>query len=76
MSFEKAAFMNCFNNQGIKKMIFKIKLIGLLLNPNWFLVSISSNYFKDSSDQITDTTDGKSIRKIQHNYMQYSFITK
>ena len=55
-------------------LIFKLKLLGLLINPKWFLMGISSNYFMGNSDSVSALPlNGLVVRKIQHNFIQYSF---
>lgn len=56
-------------------LIFKLKLLGLFINPNWFLVGITSNYFMGNTDSVS-MSHGLVVRKIQHNFIQYSFARK
>ena len=58
-------------------LIFKLKLLGLFLNPNWFLMGVTSNYFMGNTDSVSALPQsGLVVRKIQHNFMQYSFARK
>lgn len=61
----------------MESLIFKLKIMSLFLNPKWFLTGITYNYFMDSSDNISTLPEnGLILRKIQHNYINYSFVRK
>ena len=59
-------------------MIFKLKLLTLMIDPRWHLTSVSRNFFAGSTDTQTKPFARVTIREIQHACHLYKFkrITK
>ncbi len=54
-------------------MIFKLKILTLMLDPRWLLTAVDSNLFAGSSDTYFNPVRRLTIRTIQHNHTAYKF---
>ena len=54
-------------------MIFKLKILTLMLDPRWSLTAIDSNFYAGSSDSYIKPVPRLTIRTIQHKSTAYKF---
>jgi len=54
-------------------MIFKLKLLSLMIDPRWHMTSVNRNFFAGSTDTQTKPLPRVTIREIQHECNLYKF---